>query len=143
MSCAIFVCAISRLLARVFVSFAGEGKPLIDLNYRLLPTPKTDKNHPHSENGWGTVNDRKIPKQKYTHPVQRASKGIIEDAIIHAAAIADLHLVKKCIEKLLSENLQQHWLATLAHSFEASTTVTQMEQAYQHHKFFTGSLLEW
>ena len=64
--------------------FAGEGKPPIDMIGYLK-----DQNHPHFA-------------LMGTRSRLQASKHIIEDAIINAAAKVDVHLVKQGTEKMHS-----------------------------------------
>ena len=74
--------------------FAGEGKPPIDIIGYLK-----DQNHPHFAL-MGTRNRLEFPSEVY--PPEQASKHIIEDAIINAAAKVDVHLVKQGTEKMHS-----------------------------------------
>ena len=71
--------------------FAGEGKPFIDIVGYLK-----DQNHPQFE----LMRCRKrleFPSDIY--PPNEASRSIIEDAIIHAAATVDVNLTRQGIER--------------------------------------------
>ena len=67
--------------------FAGEGKPSIEIIGYLK-----DPDHPHSAL-MGTRKRLEFPADVY--PPDEASKSLIEDAIIHAAATVDVHLTKQ------------------------------------------------
>ena len=67
--------------------FAGEGRPPIDIVGYLK-----DPDHPHSAL-MGSRKRLEFPADVY--PPNEASKSIIEDAIIHAAANVDVHLTKQ------------------------------------------------
>ena len=67
--------------------FAGEGKPSIEIIGYLK-----DPDHPHSAL-MGTRKRLEFPADVY--PPDEASKSLIEDAVIHAAATVNVHLTKQ------------------------------------------------
>jgi hypothetical protein len=71
--------------------FAGEGKPTIEIMGYLK-----DQNHPHSEL-MGSRKRLEFPSEVY--PPNEASRRIIEDAIINAAATVDVHLIRQKTER--------------------------------------------
>ena len=85
--------------------FAGEGKPSIEIIGYLK-----DPDHPHSALMVGSRKRLEFPADVY--PPNEASKSIIEDAIIHAAANVDVHLTKQGTDRRKRKDLQQHWVVT-------------------------------
>ena len=75
--------------------FAGEGRPPIDIVGYLK-----DPDHPHSAL-MGSRKRLEFPADVY--PPNEASKSIIEDAIIHAAANVDVHLTKQGTDRRIKK----------------------------------------